>query len=309
MAFEPLWRTRYFWLPSCCRFGALLGFCGWQWRQARLGDLRARRVAALRTAKAEADGLLRQDFPNPGDFYSRRRAPAPDSKRPSPTCGEIRPRSRDGDAETVCAGQSLDAGTAADVHELFAAHDELRYAGAGGQEEPSPLSAGSMSCGYSNDLKRAMDKQSSNSPALRAHAKARTARRRKGFNFRAFAPSRGSFRYSPLRAILLSGFGALVFGASLARGRPRGFDAANKRYDKGDFQGARTAYEALVKSGNYSANLFYNLGNADYRLGKKGDAFVAYERALALDRGASGNQSQSGLLREETGARLPAALS
>lgn len=97
----------------------------------------------------------------------------------------------------------------------------------------------------------------------------------------------------------------LICGGALQAAVPGEFDAANQRYDKGDFQGARTAYEALVKSGNYSANLFYNLGNADYRLGRKGDAFVAYERALALDPAHPETRANLALLRDETGARLP----
>jgi len=84
---------------------------------------------------------------------------------------------------------------------------------------------------------------------------------------------------------------------------PANFDLANHRYETGDFEGARTAYQALVNSGNFSANLFYNLGNADYRLGRKGDAFVAYERALILNPSHPEARANLNLLRDETGAR------
>jgi tetratricopeptide (TPR) repeat protein len=114
---------------------------------------------------------------------------------------------------------------------------------------------------------------------------------------------RGRFLISYRRALFL--LLCLICCASLHAAVPPEFEAANQRYDKGDFQGARTAYEALVKTGNYSANLFYNLGNADYRLGKKGDAFVAYERALALDPAHPETRANLALLRDETGARLP----
>ena len=83
------------------------------------------------------------------------------------------------------------------------------------------------------------------------------------------------------------------------------FDAANRLYDGGNFEGARAAYQKLVDAGSYSASLFYNLGNADYRLGKKGDAFVAYERALTLAPGNPEARANLNLLRDETGARLP----
>ncbi len=99
----------------------------------------------------------------------------------------------------------------------------------------------------------------------------------------------------------------LVCGPSLGRAAdPAGFDTANQSYAKGDFKTARAGYETLVKSGDWSANLFFNLGNADYRLGDKGAAFVAYERALALDPAHPEARANLSLLREETGARLQA---
>lgn len=86
---------------------------------------------------------------------------------------------------------------------------------------------------------------------------------------------------------------------------PAGFEAANRLYDQGDMKGARAEYQKLVDSGTWSADLFYNLANTDYRLGDKGDAFVNYERALALEPGHAEAAENLRLLRDETGARLP----
>jgi tetratricopeptide (TPR) repeat protein len=61
------------------------------------------------------------------------------------------------------------------------------------------------------------------------------------------------------------------------------FAKADQAYSEGRFEEAATAYQALVSSGQWNANLFYNLGNAYYRLGKFGQAIVNYERALALE--------------------------
>jgi tetratricopeptide (TPR) repeat protein len=63
------------------------------------------------------------------------------------------------------------------------------------------------------------------------------------------------------------------------------FDAANRAFDEGKFQEARESYQALVERGEWSANLFYNLGNAEARLGETGQAILQYERALALQPG------------------------
>ena len=53
---------------------------------------------------------------------------------------------------------------------------------------------------------------------------------------------------------------------------------------KGQFKDAIRDYRALVQSGEWSAPLFYNLGNAFFRTGDFGRAILNYERALALDR-------------------------
>src|SRR5204862_4635113 len=61
------------------------------------------------------------------------------------------------------------------------------------------------------------------------------------------------------------------------------FTKANQDYSEGNFQEAVHGYQSLVKSGLWNANLFYNLGNAWFRLGDFGEAILNYERAVALD--------------------------
>lgn len=82
------------------------------------------------------------------------------------------------------------------------------------------------------------------------------------------------------------------------------FDEANRLYDKADYNGARAGYEALINAGERRANVFYNLGNAAFRLGDKKQAFLAYERAVALDPGHPEAQANLRFLRRETGAKL-----
>src|SRR5215471_10617379 len=62
------------------------------------------------------------------------------------------------------------------------------------------------------------------------------------------------------------------------------FTKANQAYAQGHFKEAVAGYEALVRSGQWSANLFYDLGNAYFRAGDFGHAILNYERALALER-------------------------
>ena len=61
------------------------------------------------------------------------------------------------------------------------------------------------------------------------------------------------------------------------------FANANQAYADGRFEEAAKIYENLIESGSVNANLFYDLGNARYRLGDFGQAILNYERALALE--------------------------
>jgi hypothetical protein len=62
------------------------------------------------------------------------------------------------------------------------------------------------------------------------------------------------------------------------------FDKASQEYAQGHFKEAIGGYETLARSGQWSANLFYDLGNAYFRTGDFGRAILNYERALALER-------------------------
>jgi tetratricopeptide (TPR) repeat protein len=76
----------------------------------------------------------------------------------------------------------------------------------------------------------------------------------------------------------------IAFGCTTARADQNpAFAKANQDYSDGHFQQAADGYQNLVNTGHPSANLFYNLGNAWFRLGNFGEAILNYERALALD--------------------------
>jgi tetratricopeptide (TPR) repeat protein len=88
-----------------------------------------------------------------------------------------------------------------------------------------------------------------------------------------------STRRSRFIAIVL-----LLLLASSAYAAPNSkFGRANDEFAKGKFPEAITDYEALVQEKQWSAPLFYNLGNAFFRTGDFGRAILNYERALALE--------------------------
>ena len=61
------------------------------------------------------------------------------------------------------------------------------------------------------------------------------------------------------------------------------FAKANEEYASGHFKEAIAGYESLTRAGQWSANVFYDLGNAYFRAGDFGRAILNYERALALE--------------------------
>jgi tetratricopeptide (TPR) repeat protein len=82
-------------------------------------------------------------------------------------------------------------------------------------------------------------------------------------------------------SLILSGF---LSASALAGGvSPPAFERGNALYAEGRFADASAAYEDAVRTGRYSANLFYNLGDAYARLGQRGRSILNYQRALILE--------------------------
>src|SRR5215475_2919595 len=86
-----------------------------------------------------------------------------------------------------------------------------------------------------------------------------------------------------------SGYSAAVFSAifclfaAASAFAQADFAKANQEFAQGNFKEAINNYEAVVRAGHWNANLFYDLGNAYFRMHDFGRAILNYERALALD--------------------------
>lgn len=76
-------------------------------------------------------------------------------------------------------------------------------------------------------------------------------------------------------------------------------ETAAAAYAKGDYQQAAECYTKLLKVGE-SAELYYNLGNCEYRLGNITQSIIAYERALRLNPGDSDTRYNLQFLRAKT---------
>ncbi|QBA65250.1 tetratricopeptide repeat protein [Muriicola soli] len=61
------------------------------------------------------------------------------------------------------------------------------------------------------------------------------------------------------------------------------FEEAAKAYNEGDYEQAIDNYRHVLDSGFHSANIYFNLGNAYYKLNEIGPSIYYYEKALLLD--------------------------
>ena len=73
-----------------------------------------------------------------------------------------------------------------------------------------------------------------------------------------------------------------LFTPSVSSGQGAFFDEGNQRYQEGNFDGALDRYLRILDDGLESGELYYNIGNAYFKLGEIGPAILSYERARRL---------------------------
>lgn len=61
------------------------------------------------------------------------------------------------------------------------------------------------------------------------------------------------------------------------------FDEATKSYNEGKYNEAIENYKKIIDNGEHSAALYFNLGNAYYKLNKIAPSIYYYEKSLLLD--------------------------
>ncbi|NQX86501.1 MAG: tetratricopeptide repeat protein [Flavobacteriaceae bacterium] len=71
---------------------------------------------------------------------------------------------------------------------------------------------------------------------------------------------------------------AIVFGQSNTL-----FEQGNRLYNEGKYQDAINSYKMILEHGEHSAELYYNLANAHYKLNHIGPSIYYYEKALQLN--------------------------
>ncbi|NQY05753.1 MAG: tetratricopeptide repeat protein [Flavobacteriaceae bacterium] len=73
-----------------------------------------------------------------------------------------------------------------------------------------------------------------------------------------------------------------VFSLSFSQSKNT-FKTANELYNNGDYENALIHYQKIVDNGEHSASLYFNMGNAHYKLNRVAESIYNYEKALLMD--------------------------
>ena len=79
------------------------------------------------------------------------------------------------------------------------------------------------------------------------------------------------------------------------------FQQANQLYQKGEYPKAASLYQQLVDNGYVNGNLYYNLGNAYFKMRQKGLAVLYYQKAKRLIPGDADLNANLSYVRDKTG--------
>ncbi len=83
------------------------------------------------------------------------------------------------------------------------------------------------------------------------------------------------------------------------------FQKAGRAYDAGQFAGAAGHYQTLLQQGFREPQVYFNLGNAEFRQGHNGAAVLAYRRAWQLAPRDADIAANLQFALEQTGAASP----
>jgi tetratricopeptide (TPR) repeat protein len=98
-------------------------------------------------------------------------------------------------------------------------------------------------------------------------------------------PAPGGGRARPRLGVLLAAALLLASRPGTARAATSQelFESGNAAYAAGRYQEAADDYGRILDAGVKDPRVYYNLGNAFFRLGRLGAAILSYERALRID--------------------------
>ncbi|NCB98239.1 MAG: tetratricopeptide repeat protein, partial [Bacteroidia bacterium] len=86
-----------------------------------------------------------------------------------------------------------------------------------------------------------------------------------------------------MKRILLIITTVLIYLSANAQSPKEMWTEANNNYSQANYQAALEGFLKIEKSGYVSSALFYNIGNAYFKMKEVGKSILYYERALKLD--------------------------
>jgi len=84
------------------------------------------------------------------------------------------------------------------------------------------------------------------------------------------------------------------------------FERGNVAYEQKEYQQAIQLYDSLLNQGYYSANLYFNLGNAQYKKGQIAEAIYYYEKAKEITGHRPGIEYNLRMARQQTRDQIEA---
>ena len=113
-------------------------------------------------------------------------------------------------------------------------------------------------------------------------------------------------RVAPAAALTVVAMTALFATLAAQSSDTEAMALGNRLYEDGSYSDAVDVYEELVARGVRSGTLYYNLGNAYFKLGEMGRTILSYRRALGVEPGSGDTVNNLTLAREATVDRFPA---
>lgn len=89
--------------------------------------------------------------------------------------------------------------------------------------------------------------------------------------------------WSSLKSVLKTGVFLMCLNLGAQENMQPVFQEGNDAYNDGEYAKAANLYEQVLKMGQHSAALYYNLGNTHYRLNNVAESIFYYEKAKQLD--------------------------
>jgi tetratricopeptide (TPR) repeat protein len=103
------------------------------------------------------------------------------------------------------------------------------------------------------------------------------------------------------KTLLIAFFLTLALAPQLQATPEETFTTAESQFQKGEYAEAAKSYQSIIDAGKGSPDIYYNLGTAQFRAESRGQAALAWHRALHIDPQHSESRQNLGFLKRKAG--------